>query len=80
MSELTCKELVELVTEYLEGTLPAAERQRFDEHLAGCAACTRYVAQFKTVIELTGRLHPEDVTPDARAALLAEFRSWKSST
>jgi len=80
MSELTCQELVELVTDYLEGALPASEQARFDEHLAGCAACTIYVAQFKTVIDLTGTLMPDDVTPEARDALLAEFRAWKSST
>lgn len=79
MSELTCKELVELVTDYLEGTLSAADRSRFDEHLAGCAGCTTYVEQFRTVIALTGTLEPGDVSPAARSALLAEFRAWRSA-
>jgi anti-sigma factor RsiW len=80
VSELTCQELVELVTEYLEGRLPETDRRRFDEHLAACAACTTYVAQFERVIELTGTLEPTDVTPAARDALLGEFRAWKSTS
>jgi anti-sigma factor RsiW len=78
MSELTCQELVELVTEYLDGTLAAADRARFDEHLAECEGCTIYVAQFEQVISLTGTLEPDDVTAEARDALLAQFRAWKS--
>ena len=53
---LTCRELVELVTDYLEGILPQHDRAGFDAHIAGCANCTRYVEQFRETIRLTGTL------------------------
>jgi anti-sigma factor RsiW len=74
---ITCRELVELVTDYLEDALPAAERARFEEHLAECEHCTEYVAQMRTTIGVLGRL-PADSLPDAvRDRLLAAFRDWK---
>jgi predicted anti-sigma-YlaC factor YlaD len=77
MTELSCKELVELVTDYLEGTLARDERVRFDEHLAGCSACRTYLDQFREMIELTGRLSDDDLAPTAREALLERFAEWK---
>ena len=52
---LTCRELVELVTEHLEGALPGGERERFEEHIAACEGCDAYVEQVRRAIELTGR-------------------------
>jgi anti-sigma factor RsiW len=78
-ADLTCKELVELVTQYLEGTLTPEDRARFDRHLGLCPGCTTYVEQFRETIRLTGRLREEDLDPQAREALLAQFRSWRSS-
>jgi anti-sigma factor RsiW len=75
---LSCQELVELVTTYLEGALPEDERVSFDHHIEGCAGCREYVRQMRQTIELTGRLTPADVSPEAEAALLAAFRDWKS--
>jgi len=77
-TDLKCQELVELVTDYLEGRLSRADRKRFDGHLRHCPHCTAYVEQFRETIRLTGRLHDEDLEPAAREALLAEFRNWKS--
>jgi anti-sigma factor RsiW len=77
--EMSCKELVELVTDYLEGNLPRSDRARFERHLGVCPHCTAYVEQFRETIRLTGRLREQDIEPVAREALLAEFRSWKSS-
>ena len=74
----SCQELVELVTDYLEGALSPADLQRFEEHIGGCDACTEYLAQFKRTIELTGTLTPDDVTPEAEAELLGVFRSWSA--
>jgi anti-sigma factor RsiW len=76
---LSCQELVELVTSYLEGALPQDERASFEHHIEGCAGCHEYVRQMRQTIELTGRLAPTDVSPEAEAALLAAFRDWKSS-
>ena len=74
---LTCRELVELVTEYLDGGLSHRDRLRFDRHIAGCPNCTAYLGQFRETIRLTGTLRVEDVGPAARAELLESFRSWK---
>jgi anti-sigma factor RsiW len=76
--ELTCAELVEIVTDYLEGRMPAAQRLRFDEHLAICRWCETYVSQMRDTVRLTGTLREEDLAPEARDALLAVFRDWKS--
>jgi predicted anti-sigma-YlaC factor YlaD len=76
--ELTCAELVELVTDYLEGALPSEERVRFDEHLASCSGCVNYVDQMRTTIELTGGLREEDLSAELQVELLAAFRDWRS--
>jgi anti-sigma factor RsiW len=75
--ELTCKELVALVTDYLEGTLGGRRRRRFEAHLAGCNGCTRYLAQMEAAIRATGSLREEQVTDEQRAVLLAAFRDWR---
>ena len=75
--KLTCRELVELVTDYLEGSLSRRDRARFEAHIAGCTNCTRYLEQFRETIRLTGTLRESDVSPEAEATLLAEFQAWK---
>lgn len=75
---LSCREFVELVTDYLEGALPAEERGRFEGHLAECIPCQTYLEQMRTTIRLTGRLRPEDIDSGAQEILLAAFRDWKS--
>ena len=76
---MNCSELVELVTDYLEGSMPAEQRARFDEHVSGCDGCTTYLEQFRITIRLTGMLSEEQVAPDARQTLLAAFRDWRAS-
>jgi anti-sigma factor RsiW len=75
---LTCQELAELVTDYLEGALPFRQRWRFRLHIAGCRNCTRYVEQMRTTIAVTGRIRAEDIAPEVRDELLAAFRGWKA--
>lgn len=74
---ISCKELVELVTDYIEGTLPRSERKRFEAHLGGCDGCTTYVEQMRATVEATGRLTADAIEPAAREALLGAFRDWK---
>ena len=74
---LTCKELIEIVTDYLEGALPLSERVRFEAHLAGCTGCTRYLDQIRETIHLVGALTEDQLAPDAKSELLATFRDWK---
>ncbi len=76
--ELACNELVELVTGYLENALPAAERFRFEEHLADCPGCTAYLEQMRETIRQAGRIVPADLSPEAEEALLAAFRDWRN--
>jgi anti-sigma factor RsiW len=76
---LTCKELVELVTDYLEGTLPASQRRRFDEHIRACVGCTTYVDQIRATIAIAGRLDEDALEPAARDALLVAFRNWSDA-
>jgi anti-sigma factor RsiW len=74
---MTCKELVELVTEYLEGTLPADVRARMDQHLAGCDGCTHYLEQMRQTIRLTGQVREENLSAAQQDDLLRLFRDWK---
>ena len=76
--ELACKELVEVVTDYLEGAMPAWDRMRFEEHLAECEGCAAYLDQMRRTIELTGRLTERDVPQPAAETLMRVFRDWKS--
>ncbi len=78
VEQLSCQELVELVTSYFEGALPADERASFEHHIEGCTGCHEYVRQMRTTIELTGRLTTADLSPAAEAKLLTVFRNWKS--
>jgi anti-sigma factor RsiW len=75
---LTCRDVVELVTGYLEGELPEAERVRFETHIAGCEHCTAYLMQMRETIAVVGRIGPGDLDPAVERDLLAAFRSWKS--
>ena len=77
--ELTCQELVELVTDYLEEALPAPERARFEAHLNECDGCPLYLNQIRTTIRLVGTLTEDRLAPTARDELLVLFRHWKSA-
>ena len=74
---LTCKEVVELVTDYLEDALSASERRRFDEHLSTCPYCQIYLDQMRQTIRTLGHLPEQAVPPEALEALLARFRGWR---
>jgi anti-sigma factor RsiW len=76
---LTCVELVELVTDYLEGTLPPDDARRFEEHIAMCEGCTVYVEQMRATLRLLGEIPPESLSPDAERDLLDAFRDWRAS-
>jgi anti-sigma factor RsiW len=75
--DLTCAEIVEIVTDYLEGALDPPDRERLEEHLALCDGCTAYIEQMRRTIELTGRLREDDLPPETRAALIEAFRGWR---
>ena len=76
MEALSCQELVELVTDYLEGALAPEERERFDAHVAGCPGCDLYIEQMRTTLALTRATAELEQRPET-TALLAAFREWK---
>ncbi len=78
VEQLSCRELVELVTEYLEGALPEEERARFDEHIGKCRGCKVYLDQIRETISVLGHLPEEALTQDAERVLLEAFRGWRS--
>jgi anti-sigma factor RsiW len=78
--DLTCAELVDLVTDYLENALPAEERERFEEHLTICEGCANYVDQMRKTIALTGRLRIDDLSPEVTAELVGAFRDWHTNS
>ena len=76
-SKATCRELVDEVTDYLEGALDPDEKARLDRHLDSCQGCRNYIDQLARLRELTGNLTKSDVAPDAAAALASAFRAWR---
>jgi anti-sigma factor RsiW len=75
--ELACQELVEVVTDYLDGRLEPADRRRFEAHLAICPGCRNYLEQMRATIRLTGALRAEAIPAGLRTELLEAFRGWK---
>jgi anti-sigma factor RsiW len=78
VSRLTCKQLVELVTEYLEGALTPADTAKFEAHVSKCEGCSAYLEQMRKTIQLAGRLKEQDIEPAARNRLLTAFREWRA--
>ena len=76
-NEMSCKELTEVITEYLEGTLPESERARFEYHLGLCPGCQTYLEQMRQTVRAVGRLSEESIPTEARNELLKAFRNWK---
>ncbi|HXZ56939.1 MAG TPA: zf-HC2 domain-containing protein [Gaiellaceae bacterium] len=77
--QLSCQELVELVTDYLEGALSEEEAARFESHIGTCTGCRVYLEQMRQTIVVLGALTVESVTPEAETGLLEAFRGWRSA-
>ena len=76
-AELTCQELVELVTDYLDGALPDEELERFEEHLLYCGPCVMHVEQMRETIRVAGAASADDLDPVVADDLLGAFRNWR---
>jgi hypothetical protein len=74
---ITCREVVELVTDYLERALPADEMTLFEQHINFCDGCIVYVEQMRSTVATVGRVREEDVPPEAKDRLMAAFREWR---
>jgi len=79
-SPLNCQQLVELVTNYLDGALTSRDRRRFERHISDCPHCTAYLEQLRVTLDELGELHEQDVAPEVRDELLEAFRDWGSSS
>ena len=76
--KMTCRELVQLITDYLEGGLSRRDRRRFERHLRDCDGCPTYVEQMRETLRVVGVLGEDDLAPAVRDELLAAFRDWKN--
>jgi anti-sigma factor RsiW len=76
---ITCQEVVELVTDYVEGALPTDETALFEQHLNFCDGCVWYVEQMRMTVAAVGRIREEEVPAETRERLLTAFREWKRS-
>jgi anti-sigma factor RsiW len=76
---LSCQEVVELVTDYLEGSLSAEDAALFEQHLNFCEGCVWYVDQLRTTAEVLGEIREEDVPAEAKDRLMGAFRNWRGS-
>jgi anti-sigma factor RsiW len=74
---LTCREVVELVTNYFEGALSRRDRRRFEAHIAACDGCTSYLEQMRLTMEALGRVHESSISPAAREELTSAFQDWR---
>ena len=75
---LVCRQAVELISDYLEGSLSRADRRRLERHLSGCDACSAYLEQIKATIELSGRVQPEDLDPEVVNGLVEIFEQYRA--
>ena len=79
VDHLSCQEVVELVTEYLDESLCAEDASLFEQHLNFCEGCVWYVDQLRTTVETVGEIREEDISPEAKERLMGAFREWRSS-
>jgi anti-sigma factor RsiW len=74
--DLACQEVVEIVSDYLDGTMAPGERRRFEAHLEGCPFCTEYVDQLRAVGGVLRALAADSIDAARRDAVLEAFRGW----
>ncbi len=75
---IVCRQAVELITDYLEGALPAPDCARLEAHLACCPHCTAYLAQMRATIAAVGRIEPEELAPEVRDELVSLYSRWRA--
>ena len=78
--EIVCQQAVELVTDYIEGSMSRADRRRFEAHLSSCPNCTAYLNQMRSTIQLTGQLRSEELPSEVREELIGLYSQWRSGS
>jgi anti-sigma factor RsiW len=76
--DLVCQEAIELMTEYLEGSLSRRQRRRLQAHLKACPNCSAYLEQIRITIRLSGAIEPADLSPGAVDELTELYRRWRA--
>jgi anti-sigma factor RsiW len=76
MAALSCQQVVEIITDYLEGSLGWRDRRRFEKHLRACDGCTRYLAQMRETLSLLGTVPVDTLSTEAQSTLLDVFREF----
>ncbi len=77
---LVCREAVELVSDYLDGALSRRDRRRLERHLAACDACDAYLDQVRATIAASGRVSPDDLTPETLEGLVELYRQFREES
>jgi anti-sigma factor RsiW len=75
--DIVCQQAVEMITDYLEGTLSRRDRRRLESHLRSCPNCSAYLEQIRLTIQLTGTIEADDLSPQAQAELTDLYRRWR---
>lgn len=76
--DLVCQEAIELITEYLEGTLSRDQRRQLESHLAACPDCSSYLEQIRVTVHLSGNIDPDDLPANAVDELTQLYRRWRA--
>ena len=79
-ADIRCHEIVELVTDYLEGALDEADRTRFEMHIMVCRGCENYLEQMRSTADTVGEVVAEEPDPEQLDELLEAFRGWHRRT
>ncbi len=77
VGNLSCQDVAEIITEYLEGEMSVPKRIRFHMHVGLCKDCRNYLQQMKYTVQTLGKIPAEPISPETREALLERFRDWK---
>jgi anti-sigma factor RsiW len=75
---MACREVVALLTDYIDGVLAPHDASRLEAHLADCPHCTEYLDQFRVAIAAAGRVEPDDLAPEVVDDLVALYRAWRT--
>jgi putative zinc finger protein len=78
--DMSCSEIVELVTEYVEGGLSTADRDRFEEHIGFCTPCLTYLDQMRQTVAGIGEVEADELPPELQSSLVEAFRDWKAGS
>lgn len=79
-SQLVCQQAVELISDYLDGSLSRRDRRRLEKHLASCDACHAYLEQMRATVAVSGVPAPDDLSPEALETLTELFRRYHDET